>query len=233
MSVIGIIGAMENEVAELKRTMEIEETLEKAGREFCHGKLNGREVVVVVCGVGKVVAGICAQILIDVFNVDYIINTGIAGSLKNEIDIGDIVISTDALQHDVDAGYFGYPLGQIPQMDVLAFKADEHLIDVAYSVNSEVNKYIKTFKGRIVSGDMFVSTSQQKQNILSNFPEAYCTEMEGAAIAQCAHINKVPYVIIRAISDKADESIEVDYNEFESGAIRHSVKLTKEMINQI
>ena len=117
---IGIIGAMEDEVAQLKKNMEIEETTEVASLSFCRGKLSGREVVVVRSGIGKVNAAICTQILVDQFHVDVIINTGIAGSLDAEIDIGDIVISTDAVEHDMDASIFGDPIGQIPQMDTFS-----------------------------------------------------------------------------------------------------------------
>ena len=124
---IGIIGAMEEEVQALKEAMTIAETREKASMTFCRGTLQGRDVVVVRSGVGKVNAGICAQILIDDFRADTLINTGIAGSLDARIDIGDIVISTEALHHDMDASIFGDPVGQVPRMDVLAFPADPDL----------------------------------------------------------------------------------------------------------
>ena len=132
---IGIIGAMEDEVAQLKNNMEIEETTEVASLSFCRGKLSGKEVVVVRSGIGKVNAAICTQILVDQFHVDVIINTGIAGSLDAEIDIGDIVISTDAVEHDMDASIFGDPIGQIPQMDTFSFLADESLVKLAKEVN--------------------------------------------------------------------------------------------------
>ena len=122
---IGIIGAMEAEVAILKETMEIEEVVEYAGMDFCRGKLNGREAVVVRSGIGKVNAAVCAQVLVDKFQAEVLINTGVAGSLDAAIDIGDIVISTAAVQHDMDATVFGDPLGQVPQMDTFLFPADE------------------------------------------------------------------------------------------------------------
>ena len=127
MNKIGIIGAMNVEVEKLKKDMSIKSVRNKAGMEFCEGELKGKEVVVVRSGVGKVNAAVCTQILIDLFEVDAVINTGIAGSLNPAIDIGDIVISTDVLHHDMDAVNFGYPLGQIPQMDVFSFPADETL----------------------------------------------------------------------------------------------------------
>ena len=139
MKLIGIIGAMEVEVASLKEMMTDVTIRTKASMEFNHGYLNGKEVVVVRSGIGKVNAGICTQILVDDYGVDCVINTGIAGSLRNEINIGDIVISTDAVQHDMDVRIFGYPLGEIPQMGVLSFQADEHLAEVAEEVCKEVN----------------------------------------------------------------------------------------------
>ena len=128
MSVIGIIGAMEEEVAALKEKMQISGVLKKASMEFYKGTLQGKPVVVVRSGIGKVNAGLCTQILVDLFDVKKVINTGIAGSLDARIDIGDIVISTEAVQHDMDATQFGYPLGQIPRMETLAFPADEAMV---------------------------------------------------------------------------------------------------------
>ena len=128
---LGIIGAMDEEVAKVKEHMEEVKVTTKASMYFYEGKLNGQEVVVVRSGIGKVNAAVCAQILADTFNVDAMINTGIAGSLNAKIDIGDIVLSTDALEHDMDAVAFGYPLGQIPRMETLSFKADAHLRAVA------------------------------------------------------------------------------------------------------
>ena len=154
---IGIIGAMEEEVAELKKDMQIDETIEQAGMVFCKGSLGGKAVVIVRSGIGKVNAGICAQILVDRFGVDTLINTGIAGSLDAQIDIGDMVISTDALHHDMDATIFGDPAGQIPRMDTLSFPADEKLVKKAVAANEKANPDIHTFTGRVVSGDQFIS----------------------------------------------------------------------------
>ena len=133
MKKVGIIGAMELEVEVLKERMEIRNRLEKASMEFLEGTLSGTEVVVVRSGIGKVNAALCAQILCDCFEVTHIINTGVAGSLKNEINIGDIVVSTDALHHDMDVQVFGYPLGEVPQMGCLAFQADAKLAQLAVS----------------------------------------------------------------------------------------------------
>ena len=229
---IGIIGAMEDEVAQLKKSMEIEETTEVASLSFCRGKLSGREVVVVRSGIGKVNAAICTQILVDQFHVDVIINTGIAGSLDAEIDIGDIVISTDAVEHDMDASIFGDPIGQIPQMDTFSFPADESLVKLAKEVNEKANPDVHTWIGRVVSGDQFVSSGEKKEQLIRVF-DAKCTEMEGAAIAHAAYLNKISCVIICAISDKADNSAVVDYPAFEAAAIRHSVRLIEALVPEI
>lgn len=230
---IGIIGAMEEEVVKLIEQMEVEATVEQASMTFCKGVLCGKDVVVVRSGIGKVNAAACAQILIDKFQVDHLINTGIAGSLDAAIDIGDMVISTDALNHDMDAVLFGYPMGQVPRMDVLAFPADADLAEKARLANEEANPDIQTFVGRVVSGDQFVATAEMKDKILENFPDARCTEMEGAAIAQVAYLNQVSYVIIRAISDKADNSASMDYPTFEKQAIVHSVRLVQNLLPRI
>ena len=229
---IGIIGAMEDEVAQLKKNMEIEETTEVASLSFCRGKLSGKEVVVVRSGIGKVNAAICTQILVDQFHVDVIINTGIAGSLDADIDIGDIVISTDAVEHDMDASIFGDPIGQIPQMDTFSFPADESLVKLAKEVNEKANPDVHTWIGRVVSGDQFVSSGEKKEQLIRVF-DAKCTEMEGAAIAHAAYLNKISCVIIRAISDKADNSAVVDYPAFEAAAIRHSVRLIEALVSEI
>lgn len=229
---IGIIGAMEIEVAELKRTMQVNRTVKKAQMEFFDGTLEGAPAVVVRSGIGKVNAAICTQILVDDFGVEGVINTGIAGSLKAEINIGDLVLSTDVLHHDMDATGFGYPLGQIPQMDIFSFKADEKMRKLAKEICERVNPDIKVFEGRIVSGDQFISDKSVKNRIVENFG-GYCTEMEGAAIAQTAYLNHIPFLIIRAISDKADDSAVMDYPIFEKKAAEHSFRLTKNFVKEI
>lgn len=230
--IIGIIGAMEEEVSILKEAMEIEETVSYASMDFCKGKLCGKDVVIVRSGIGKVNAGICAQILVDKFNVNMLINTGIAGSLDAQIDIGDMVISTDCVEHDMDASIFGDPVGQVPRMDTFSFPADPVLVGKALAANEEANPDIKTFAGRIVSGDQFVSSSDVKDRLVNLF-QAKCTEMEGAAIAHAAYLNKVSCVIIRAISDKADNSATMDYPTFEKKAIEHSVRLMQNLLPRI
>ena len=229
MNRTGIIGAMEIEVEQLKKDMEISRTVRKARMEFFEGTLSGKQVVVVRSGIGKVNAAVCTQILVDDFQVDCVINTGIAGSLNADINIGDIVISKDVLHHDMDAVNFGYPLGQIPQMDVFSFEADQELADRAERICHEVNPEISVFRGRIVSGDQFIAEKSVKERLITNFG-GYCTEMEGAAIAQTAYLNRIPFVVLRAISDKADDSATMDYPTFERQAAEHCVRLVEGLL---
>lgn len=229
---IGIIGAMDEEVEQIVAVMDIKKEETKACMTFKAGILAGKDVVIVRSGIGKVNAAVCTQILVDDFGVDYVINTGIAGSLRAEIDIADIVISSDVLHHDMDATGFGYPLGQIPRMDTLSFKADERLIELAKESCAKAVTSVGVHVGRVVSGDQFISDKAVKDRISSEFA-GYCTEMEGAAIAQAAYLNKVPFVILRAISDKADDSATMDYPTFEKQAIANSVLLLKELVSRI
>lgn len=229
MKRIGIIGAMDLEVEHLKSEMQISRIVDKAGMEFYTGTLKGVDVVIVRSGIGKVNAGLCAQILADVFQVTHIINTGVAGSLNAKLDIGDILISKDALYHDMDVRIFGYQLGEVPQMGCREFKADKAMIEAAVSSCKEVNPDIHVEVGRILSGDQFISDKAKKETLIADF-QSDCTEMEGAAIAHSAYLNKIPFVIIRAISDKADDSAEMDYPTFEREAAKHSAKLVEHMI---
>ncbi|MCD8220599.1 MAG: 5'-methylthioadenosine/adenosylhomocysteine nucleosidase [Clostridiales bacterium] len=229
---LGIIGAMAEEVQQLKAEMEQSEIRKVAGMEFYRGKIEGRDTVVVQSGIGKVNAAICAQILADCYQVEGIVNTGIAGSLRPEINIGDLVLSTDAVQYDMDCRIFDYPIGQIPQIDVFAFAADEKLRRLAKECCAEVNPDIGVYEGRILTGDQFVSDHTKKEWLTETF-HGYCTEMEGGAIAQTAYRNGIPFLIVRAISDKADDSAQMDYEEFERQAIIHSVNLTRELIRLI
>ncbi len=226
---LGIIGAMPQEVAALKEVMDDAEVRTFAGMDFYKGKIYGKDVVVVKSGIGKVNAAICCQILADRYGTNVVINTGIAGSLRAEINIGDIVLSSDALQHDMDAVGFGYPVGVIPQMEVSVFPGDPALIEAAKASCARVNPEIGVHVGRVVSGDQFISDKAKKVWLAETFA-GYCTEMEGAAVAQAAYLNGIPFLIVRAISDKADDSAEMDYGEFEAKAIRHSVKLVLDMV---
>ena len=225
MKKIGIIGAMELEVETLKAHMTTTNITTKANMEFHEGTLNGTPVVIVRSGVGKVNAALCVQILADLFQVTAIINTGVAGSLNAALDIGDILISKDALHHDVDATIFGYKPGEVPQLGCREFLADEHLIEVAAST-------CQVHTGRVVSGDQFISSKEVKDRLIKEF-QGDCAEMEGASIAHGAYLNGIPFVIIRAISDKADDSAEMDYPTFEKAAALHSAKLVEAMMPRI
>lgn len=232
MSKIGIIGAMELEVATLKKNMDTDQITKKAGMEFHEGNLKGMPVVVVQCGVGKVNAAMCVQILADLYDVTHIINTGVAGSLNPVLDIGDILVSKDAVQHDMDVTPLGYTKGQIPGLEQLAFVADEKLCKTAVEVCKKVNPDIHVTEGRVVSGDQFISSKEIKDALIAEFhPD--CTEMEGASIAQAATLNNIPYVVIRAISDKADGSAQEDYPTFEKKAAEHCAKLVQEMMKEL
>ncbi len=225
----GIIGAMDVEVASLKSAMEITDTKTIAGMEFCEGTLDGKAVVVVQCGMGKVNAGICAHTLINEFGVSRVINTGVAGSLDNAIDIGDIVVSTDAVQHDYDVSPIGFARGEIPYTGLYAFPASETLRAIAVEAAHAVAPDIGVFEGRVCSGDQFIASKEQKEAIISAFG-GKCCEMEGGAIAQACYLNDTPFVIIRAISDKADESEEVSFQEFEAAAAERCAAIVRYMI---
>ena len=220
---LGIIGAMEQEVETLLAQMTEKTCKERAGSHFYEGKLEGTEAVVVRCGIGKVNAALCAQILCDVFGVTHIVNTGIAGSLSNRLDIGDLVISRDAMYHDFDCCHFGYEAGQVPGLPT-AFAADENLICLAQKAVEQVHPGHSKL-GRVASGDQFVSSDEQKRRIIA-VTGALCTEMEGAAIAHTAFRNGVPFVILRAISDKADNSVQMDYPAFEQQAAHRCAAVT-------
>lgn len=229
---IGIIGAMDVEIATLRKQMTAREDVTRAGMQFSCGKIGNTEVVVVQSGIGKVNAGCCVQILADMFHVTHIINTGVAGSLNNDINIGDIVVSTGAMYHDVDATVFGYQRGEIPQMGIVSFPADEVLRAAAVKAVKEAAPEVQVFEGQVLSGDQFISTREKKEDLMKNF-SGYCAEMEGAAIAQASYINGISYVIIRAISDKADESVEESYDVFEGKAAIHCANITQYMVSHL
>jgi adenosylhomocysteine nucleosidase len=232
MEYIGIIGAMPEEVAQLIEQMQDVKENTVAGMDFYDGILWGKKAVVVKSGIGKVNMAACTQILASTYQVDALINTGVAGGLYGPINIGDIVLSSDTLQHDMDATGFGYDLGVIPQMEQSVFYGDQLLIEKAKEACEEVNPEISVYVGRVVSGDQFISSDEKKKFLIEQF-DGYCAEMEGAAMAQVAHLNQIPFVVIRAISDKADHSATMNYNEFEEQAIIHTVRLLKAMFAKI
>ena len=225
MTKLGIIGAMSMEVETLVSSMENAAPKTIAGSLFYEGTLEGLPCVVVQCGVGKVNAALCAQILCTAYGVTHLVNTGIAGSLCADLDIADLLVSRDAMYHDFDCVHFGYPYGKVPGMDTVAFPADETLMAYAFQAAETVNPG-HTKIGRVASGDQFVADTEKKAFIIEK-TQALCTEMEGAAIAQTACRNGVPFVILRAISDKADDSAEMDYPSFETLSAHRCAQVTK------
>ena len=241
MKKIGIIGAMEVEVNTLLEKMAacpgetaVRRT-ESAGLVFHEGWIADVSVVVVRSGVGKVNAALCAQRLITMFGVTHIINTGIAGAMAQGLGVLDFVVSTDAMYHDVDATGFGYKPGQIPQMGVWIFPADKFMIRVAKKAFSEIKESSdhKMLSGRVASGDQFVSGKDEKNRIREICGSPACVEMEGAAIAQTCYLNTIPYVIVRCMSDMADEGEEATSSFNEKTAADMSSALVLAMIANI
>ena len=228
---LGIIGAMDEEVARLKEMISGLHIVQRAGMEFYKGQIHEKNVVVVKCGVGKVNAAMCTQAMIDLFSVDAIINTGIAGSLDAGIDIGDIVLATDTVEHDMDVAALGYEPGVIPDTETSVFATDMELLDIAQVAAKVAKLDVKVFTGRVVSGDQFISSRENEEWLVSKFG-GRCAEMEGASIGHVATLNRVPYLVVRAISDKADDSAQMDYPAFAAKAIENSVRLMTEIINR-
>lgn len=233
MTKLGIIGAMDVEIGTLKENMENMTTVRRAGMEFYDGTLEGLPAVVVKCGVGKVNAALCVQVLCDCFDITAVVNTGVAGSLCAQLDIGDLVVSQDAVYHDFDCFVLSenYRVGQVPGMPVWSFPADERLMAYAFAAAESVNPG-HTKIGRVASGDQFICRKEQKEAIIAN-TGAVCTEMEGTAIAHAAYRNGTPCVILRAISDKADSSAEMDYPTFEAIAARRCAQVTLALAKHI
>ena len=227
---LGIIGAMDEEIETLLSAMTEIESVERAGSIFHTGKLENTKVVVVKCGIGKVNAALCAQILCSCYQITHLVNTGIAGSLCADLDIGDLVISRDAMYHDFDCHAFGYPVGLVPGMP-LSYPADEVMIAYAQEV-AELIHPCHSKIGRVASGDQFVCDKALKEHIIC-VTQALCTEMEGAGIAQTAYRNNIPFVILRAISDKADDSAEMDYPTFEKLAACRCAEITKGLARKL
>ncbi len=229
MKTIGIIGAMEEEIENIKPHIDIISTKNIVGLDFYMGKMGGNNVVLVRSGIGKVNAAVCSQVLIDLYAVDYIINVGVAGAINKELKIGDVVIATDTMHHDMDTTYFGDEIGIIPRMEESSFKADDELINIALQASKDTIEN-NIYTGRIVSGDQFLCDIEKKNKIWSHF-KAYCVDMESAAIGQTCYLNKIPFSIIRSISDNSDENNEYE-NFFKDSAIKAS-NILKNMIELI
>ncbi len=226
---MGIIGAMVEEIECIMEAMKIDEKVSYAGMVFHIGTLHNTELVLVMSGIGKVNAALCTQILITKFQVESIINTGLAGALDKSLEIGDIVVSNELLEHDMDASGFGYELGVIPRMDKSIFLADSKLIELAAGVIKEKKR---VHVGRILSGDVFVADAKKRIYLNETFG-GVCAEMEGAAIAHVCHVNKKPFVIIRTISDNADNSATENFSEFVKDHSHESSRVVIELIKRI
>lgn len=222
----GIIGAMESEVNAIYAQMENKEIVEYNGIKFYKGSLYGKDVVVIQCGIGKVNAALCTQLLILKFGVDKVVNTGIAGATGTDLNIYDFVVSTETVYHDFDTQFFGYKLGQVPGLPE-TFKADEKLVESVVSAfnNSNLSSEHKIRTGLIASGDQFIAGGEKKSFIVSNF-HPLCVEMEGCAVAHTCYKNNVPFVVVRCMSDCADDTVQVRYDEAEASALSITMLLS-------
>ena len=224
---IGIIGAMQTEVDLLISKIENAQTQSISGIDFVSGRIHEKEVVVAKCGIGKVFAALCAQTMILRYGVDMLINTGVGGAIYEELDIGDIAVSDFVVQHDMDTTAIGDPLGLISGINVIKIAADQGL--VADFCRAAEKKGARCLVGTIASGDTFISSSERKKSIAAAFGAVVC-EMEGAAIGQVCYVNKIPFCIVRAVSDKADGSSGVDYMTFVAAAAEKNAGVILEFL---
>ena len=230
---IGIIGAMDSEVALLKENMQDLRVEKHAGSEFFCGTLRGVPVVVEKCGIGKVCAAMGTQAMIDHFDVCCVINTGVAGGLAKGLNVGDLVVSSDVVQHDYDLTAFGYAKGYLADVGTDKTCATRILADATMKecFRKAAEKTLTDtawIEGTIVSGDVFVNSSELKNTLIEQF-QASAAEMEGAAVGEVAYLNGKPFLVIRALSDLADQEATVSYEEFEKKAARVSAGLVMEM----
>ncbi|MBE6062803.1 MAG: 5'-methylthioadenosine/adenosylhomocysteine nucleosidase [Clostridium butyricum] len=228
---IGIIAAMTEELEILLKDISLEEKKTKANMTFHKGTLYGKNVIAVVCGIGKVNSAVCTQILISEYNVDKVINVGVAGGIGKSIYPGDVVVAENLVQHDMDTTAFGDRIGQIPRLDTFDFKCDKELVAVAKKACEEICD-INSFTGRIVSGDQFVANLEKIQWLEKEFGAISC-EMEGASIAQVCYLNNIPFVVIRSISDNANNGAHMDYEKFTPIAVKNSTRILKAMLKKM
>lgn len=208
---IGIIGATRLEMEYIKNRIVVDDTLKKAGKEFISGKLEGKDIAFVISGIGKVDVGITTQILIDDFDVDKIIFLGVAGAVNPDLNVSDVVVCVDSIQHDVDMKDFGVERGQFIFSNLRIYESDKRLVDVA--IQASKKNGFNTSKGRVLSGDQFISDPKKSLELREEL-EGDCIEMEGAAMAHVCTVNEVSFVIIRQISDNADHSAKVNFEDF-------------------
>lgn len=225
---IGIIGAMQVEIDGLKAFMENKETVTVSGIEFVSGDVYGKRVVAAVCGIGKVFAAICAQAMILSFNPDIIINSGVAGTLTDELSIGDIAVARDVVQHDMDTTALGDEPGLISGLNIVHIPTSPSVSDLLEKCVKNLDINVKL--GTIASGDCFINDVNRKHRIVENFGAIAC-EMEGASIGQTCYVNNVPFSILRAISDGGDENSHLDYPTFVKMAAERSIEVLKAFIS--
>ncbi|MGZ9587034.1 5'-methylthioadenosine/adenosylhomocysteine nucleosidase [Paenibacillus marinisediminis] len=229
--IIGIIGAMDEEIALLLQQLDTVKEDVQAGNRYYTGKMSGHQVVICKSGVGKVNAAITTQVLIDRFHVERVLFTGVAGAVAPDLDIGNIVISTGCIQHDMDVTALGFKLGEIPYQANSTFMADEGLVSLAERVCQQLVP--DSYKlGIVLSGDQFIASRDKVRELHETFQGA-CTEMEGAAVAQVCMVNAVPFVIIRSMSDKADGSAHVNFAEFTVKASENSFRIVEHMLKEM
>lgn len=229
---IGIIGAMEVEIRNILAQMDNVKTKNIARVDYHQGELNGKPVLVALCGVGKVNAAHATSVMVANFKVDGIINVGVAGGIGSAVDIGDVVVSNDLVQHDVDVQAFDYERGQVPGHPFAYFSADADLVAAAKKAGDDVLLVHgrKLHIGRIATGDQFIASPEVKAGIAENF-NALAVEMEGAAIAQICALTGTPFVVIRAISDKADGTAHEDFPAFVEQTAQISAAIVAKMMS--
>lgn len=228
---IGIIGAMDEEVRILKEKMNNVQTSVIAGCEFYQGELNAKQVILTKSGIGKVAAAVATTLLLEKFQPDTIINTGSAGGYDTSLNVGDLVISTEVRFHDVDVTAFGYEIGQMAQLPA-AFSADKKLINIAQQASQSLAS-LKTIQGLICSGDIFMANPEKAEIARNNFPEMVACEMEAAAIAQVCYQFKVPFVIIRSLSDIAGKTSEISFEQYLPTAAKNASILVEAILNRL
>lgn len=227
---IGIIGAMAQEIEILRQVMVEPKVTELAGCKIFEGKINNTRVALLQSGIGKVAAAIGTTLLIQLTQPDMIINTGSAGGLDPNLNVGDILISTEVRHHDVDVTAFGYEIGQLPA-NPPAFSPNEQLVELAQKEAKKVGYNVVS--GLICSGDAFINGKEKINEIRQNFPNIVAVEMEAAAIAQVCHGFNLPFVIVRAVSDVADKESHLSFEEFLPLAAEKSSTIVLAMLNDI
>ncbi|SFD11176.1 5'-methylthioadenosine/S-adenosylhomocysteine nucleosidase [Pseudoalteromonas denitrificans] len=228
---IGIIGAMEPEIAILKGAMQQSKITQKAGFTFYEGILAGQNIILVQSGIGKVASCIATTLLIELFSPDCVVNTGSAGGFEPSLNIGDLVISSEVRHHDVDVTAFGYEMGQVPNMPA-GFSAHPALIDAATEVISQMQD-IKTMTGLICTGDSFMCDPIRIEKTRSQFPNMLAVEMEGASIAQTCHQLEIPFVVIRSLSDIAGKESPESFDSYLVKASENSSKMVIALLEKL